>query len=123
MVELDVRQEERLTVDLGRPAIVSGIDLHLGRRFRRHLWTYRVEGSSDGETWSTVVERPIAIPPLDSYRADPTRIVQRLRFPAAEVRFLRVGPYRKPEESTFTVDGAFRTWGVAELDVRGTPAG
>ncbi|HEX6131536.1 MAG TPA: hypothetical protein VF044_07370 [Actinomycetota bacterium] len=121
MVELDATRAERLVVDLGRRAVVSGVDLALGRRFRRHLWTYRIEGSPDGAVWTTLAERPVALPPFESYRADPTRIVQRIRFPEAELSFLRVGPYRVPKTG-FSIDATFTTWGVAELGVRGRPA-
>jgi hypothetical protein len=113
---------ERLTIDLGGAEPVSGIDLALGTHFRRYLWSYRIEGSPDGTTWSTLAERPSAVPPFESYRADPTRIVQRLRFPLATTRFLRIGPYRQPPGSGLGPDVGFTTWGVAEIDVLGRSA-
>ncbi|MCI0634535.1 MAG: discoidin domain-containing protein, partial [Actinobacteria bacterium] len=72
-------EPERLTVDLGRETVVSGVELSLGFHFRRFLWSYRIEGSEDGTSWSTVAERQAAVPPFGTYRADPTRVVQRIR--------------------------------------------
>jgi hypothetical protein len=54
------------------------------------------------------------VPPID-----PTRIVQRIRFPVASVRHLRLGPFRQPPRGVITPDVGFKTWGVAELDVLG----
>lgn len=101
-------EPERLTVDLGSPARVSGIDLGLGYHFRRYPWTYRVEGSTDGAAWSTLAAADAVVPPFESYRADATRIVQRLRFPPTTVRLLRVGPLRTPPEATIGAVGANR---------------
>jgi hypothetical protein len=114
---------ERVTVDLGRPALVSGLDVELGSHFRHYLWTYRVEGSLDGTHWTTLGESAGAVPPLESYRADPHALVQRLRFPAAEARFLRLGPVRPaPTGYVLAMDAGFKRWGIAELHVRGVPA-
>jgi len=112
---------ERLTVDLGAPAALSGVDLELGAHFRSYLLSYRVEGSTDGTAWTTIAEEPFAVPPFASYRADPARVVQRLRFPPTRVRFLRVGPSRRPPTG-LAVDVGFATWAAAELQVRGVPA-
>ncbi|HWP64907.1 MAG TPA: discoidin domain-containing protein [Candidatus Limnocylindria bacterium] len=115
---------ERLAIDLGRVQSVSGVDVSLGTHFRRYLWTYRVEGSVDGAVWTTLAESANAIPPFASYRADPTRIVQRIRFPPARARFVRLGPYRSPPRDPYSLapDAGFFTWGVAEIDVAGAPA-
>ena len=111
---------EKLTIDLGSPAVISGIDLSLGQHFRHYLWSYRVETSADGSLWSTLAELPAAVPPLASYRADPDRIVQRIRFPPQQAaRYLRIGPYRPPPGGV-QMDTGFTSWGVAEIDVIGT---
>lgn len=118
-VDLDAIRGERLTLDLGEAVVASEIDLRLGSHFRRYLQTYRVEGSRDGASWSTLAERPLAVPPVESYRRDPTRIVQRIDLPPTPVRFLRIGPFREPGTG-FSPDASFRTWSVAEVDVRGS---
>jgi hypothetical protein len=112
-------EPERVTIDLGRESAVSGVELSLGFHFRRYLWTYRIEGSEDGTRWSTLAEQQAVIPPFETYRADPTRIVQRIRFPPATVRFLRIGPYRKPPKRDVAPDMGFKWWSIAELDVLG----
>lgn len=68
-----------------------------------------------------MAEEPLAVPPFESYRTDPGRIVQRVRFPPATVRFLRLGPYRRPPTG-LAADAGSASWAVAELDVRGVPA-
>lgn len=114
---------ERLVVDLGEPHLVSGLDVELGRRFRRYLWSYRVEASLDGTHWSTIGESATALPPFESYRVDPRAIVQRIRFPAGQARFLRLGPFRpQPAGNVLATDVGFARWGVAELNVRGVRA-
>jgi hypothetical protein len=114
---------ERLTVDLGQPNLVSGLDVEFGSQFRRYLWTYRVEGSLDGAHWTTLTESPGAVPPLASYRADPHAVVQRIRFPGAAARYLRLGPVRPPPTGyVLALDAGFKSWGVAELQVRGVAA-
>jgi hypothetical protein len=113
---------ERLVVDLGKPSTVSGVDLELGSHFRHYMWTYRLEGSADGTTWSTLAESGAALPPLESYRADEHAVVQRIRFAPKEVRFLRLGPSRPaPTGYVLAMDAGFARWGVAELKVRGVP--
>jgi hypothetical protein len=112
----------RLVVDLGKPQVVSGVDLELGSHFRHYMWTYRLEGSADGTNWSTLAESTAALPPLESYRADPHAVVQRIRFSPSEVRFLRLGPQRPPPTGyVLAMDVGFSRWGVAELTVRGVP--
>jgi hypothetical protein len=118
----DTEPLERLTVDLGRPTPVAGLDVALGSAFRHYLWTYRVEGSDDGTQWRSLGESAVALPPLASYRVDPQAIVQRLRFPAADVRYLRLGPVRpRPTGNVLAPDAGFMRWGIAELNVRGAP--
>ncbi|HWP64915.1 MAG TPA: discoidin domain-containing protein, partial [Candidatus Limnocylindria bacterium] len=118
----DAEPLERLVVDLGRPQRIAGVDVELGSRFRHYLVTYRIEGSLDGVAWSTLAEADAAVPPFESYRADPHAVVQRIRFPASEARFLRLGPFRPPPEG-LAMDVGFKRWGVAELTVRGEAAG
>jgi hypothetical protein len=113
-------QPQLLTLDMGTPARVATIDVDLGYHLRRYLVTYRVDGSLDGQHWATLAENPLAVPPLASYRADPTRIRQRIDLAPATVRYLRIGPLRRPPTG-FAVDMGFETWGVAELRVYGPP--
>jgi hypothetical protein len=109
-----------LTVDLGAVETVSGVGLELGRHFRMSLRTYRVEGSVDGREWTTLAEDPLAVPPLASYRANHLRVCQRIDFPQASVRWLRIRPYRRPPPRG-APDTAWARWGVAELGVYGEP--
>ena len=112
---------DRLTVDLGAPTTVTGVAVELGRQFRSYLRSYRIEGSAYGAAWTTLAEQPVAIPPLRSYRADYRRIRQRIDFPAAAVRWLRIGPYRKPPPRGVAADVGWNAWRVAELAVYGRP--
>jgi hypothetical protein len=117
-------EPERLTLDLGGAQPLSGVDLALGSHFRRYLWSYRIEGSSDGSAWTTIAEERTAIPPFESYRADPARVVQRIRFPVTTARFLRIGPYRRPPQGkSLDPDTGSTTWGVAEIEVVAPPPG
>ena len=108
---------ERLTIDTGRTQQVSGVDLVLGTHFRDYLWSYRVEGSEDGTSWTTLAEQANAIPPFESYRTDPQRIVQRIRFAPAQARYVRIGPYRIPPTEGLAPDAGFRSWGAAEIEL------
>ena len=112
---------DRLTVDLGEPVTVSAIAIDLGRHFSQQLRTYRVEGSFDGTTWTTLAEALIALPPVVSYRLDYRRVRQRIDFPAARVRWLRVGPYRRPPR-VLSAESGWAGWGVAEFLAFGPPA-
>jgi hypothetical protein len=114
-------EPERLTVDLGRRAIVTGVDVALGYHFRYYLVSYKIDASRDGITWVTIGKEFPALPPFQSYRADWPQIVQRIRFPQAVARFIRIGPFRMPAGEPFAVDAGFIEWGVAELYVRGVP--
>jgi hypothetical protein len=105
---------DRLTVDLGDAVPVSGIAIELAHHFTLHLRTYRVEGSLDGATWTTLAESLLAVPPVASYRADFRRIRQRIDFPVARVRWLRIGPYRRPPRF-LSPDVGWTGWAVAEL--------
>jgi len=112
---------DRLTVALGEPARIGGVAIDLGRRFRLYLRSYRVEGSLDGSTWTTLAEKLLASPPLASYRADYTHVRQRIDFPPALVRWLRIGPYRRPPLRAYASDMTWRRWGVAELHAYAVP--
>jgi hypothetical protein len=112
---------ERLTVDLGDTVTVAAVALDLGHRFPLYLRSYRVEGSPDGATWTTLAEKPLAVPPFASYREDHRRVRQRIDFPASAVRWLRVGPYRRPPARTLDPDGGWTTWAVAELQAFAPP--
>jgi hypothetical protein len=107
-----------LTVELAAPAALAALELELGRRLDLYLRTYRVEGSLDGRAWTTLAESPLAVPPLASYRADPRRLRQRIRLPGATVRWLRIGPQRRPPGRGLAPDAGWEEWGVAELRVR-----
>jgi hypothetical protein len=120
--EVKKREPDRLTIDLGEPTKISAVEVELGYHFRRHLVSYLLEGSLDGKSGWTLAEAPLAIPPLASYRANPTQIRQRIDLQKpVEIRFLRIGPYRRPPPG-FQLDGGFVTWGVAELRAYGVPA-
>jgi hypothetical protein len=112
-------EPERLTVDLGRPALVTGVDVVLGYHFRDYLMSYKIEASLDGTTWRTIGKEFPALPPLKSYRADWRQVVQQIRFPPALARFIRIGPFRTPKGEPLAPDAGFTEWGVAELHVRG----
>ena len=112
---------DRLTVDMGGPARISALDLDLGHHLRRYLVTYRVEGSPDGTEWLTLAESGVAVPPLASYRADRTRVRQHIELTPATVRYVRIGPFRRPPRN-LAIDVGFETWGVAELWAYGPPA-
>jgi hypothetical protein len=106
---------DRLTVDLGEMAMLSALAIELGHHVRLYLRSYRIEGSADGQTWATLAESTHAIPPLASYRANPRRVRQRVALPATPVRWLRLGPYRRPPSSGLAPDVGWTDWGVAEL--------
>jgi hypothetical protein len=108
---------ERLTIDTGRSQPISGVDVALGTHFRDYLWSYRVEGSEDGTSWTTLAEQGNAIPPFESYRADPRRIVQRIRFAPVRTRYVRVGPYRIPPSEGLAPDAGFTRWGAVEIEL------
>jgi hypothetical protein len=111
---------DRLTVDLGETVPVSAIAIDLGHHFTLHLRNYRVEGSLDGVTWTTLAESLLAVPPVASYRADFRRIRQRVDFPVARIRWLRIGPYRSPPH-VMSPEAGWTGWAVAELQAF-TPA-
>jgi hypothetical protein len=94
----------------------------LGYHLRRYLATYRVEGSLDGDHWLALAEKSIAVPPLASFRADPTRVRQRIELSPATIRYLRIGPYRRPPGG-LAPDTGFDVWGVAELWAYSPPPG
>jgi hypothetical protein len=106
---------EYIVLDLGSPRSVSGVVLGLGPHWRFHMPEYRIDASSDGVTWRTLSEAKVAVPPVASYRQDPQRIEQVIRFPAATARQLRIGPYQLRAESPWM--GAAAEWGAAEIDV------
>jgi hypothetical protein len=115
-------QPDRLEVDLGTPAVVTGLALELGPHFRRYLRSYRVQGSPDGATWTTLAEDPMAVPPLASYRADHHRIRQVIALPPTRVQQLRIGPYRKPPPRGLQHDARWTLLRVSELQVYGSVA-
>jgi hypothetical protein len=104
-----------VTIDLGRPTEVAGLDLALGHHLRWFLMSYRIDASLDGRRWGTLDAQPAALPPLASYRRDPRRIVQRIELSPVTVRFLRIGPYRVPPAQGFAVEAGFTHWGAAEV--------
>ncbi len=70
---------QSLQVDLGSPQALTGCRLHW--EFGAGAYRYRVEGSSDGATWQTLVDQT-ASPPPDKVHRHP--------FTAADVRHVRV---------------------------------
>src|SRR4029453_16618701 len=89
-------EPERLTVDLGRRAIVTGVGGALGYYFRYSLVSYKIEASRDGITWVTIGKEFPALPPFQSYRADWPQIVQRVRFSQGGAPFIPLAPFRTP---------------------------
>jgi hypothetical protein len=110
-----------LRVDLDAPAEVQAVVLRLGRRFGAYLRQYRVETSLDGRTWQTVRDEPIGEAPLVAYRQDPADLRIRIDVTPTEARHVRLLRTADRGEGAFDLWAGWQAWGMAGVEVWGTP--
>jgi hypothetical protein len=104
------RPGDSMTVDLGAPGTVDGVEMLIGGYVTDFPRQLTIETSLDNERWSTAWNGNVAVMAMSAALEDPRRFTLPFAFesrPARFVRFIQTGT-----EDVFY-------WSVAELTIRG----
>ena len=103
------RSGDWLLLDLGRLVDVAGVRLYLGRQTHEFPRRYHVESSVDGDTWRSLARDRNWNTLYMSSLSSPRNPYLEVRFPPAQVRWLRV-TQEEPK-----ADIVHQPWSVTEI--------
>jgi len=81
---------EQLVIDLGSPQAIGALVLEMGAYAFGYPRALTVEGSDDGEAWSTVWAGAVDVATIRAALARPGEVPITIEFAAASARYLRL---------------------------------
>jgi len=106
-----------LQVDLPAEHQLTRVVLRFARHFGEYPRSYQVAASAYGSRWTTLVDAPVAEPPLAGLLAHPEDLAMEIRLPGSAVRHLRILKPQLTRIDQIPLYLDWHRWGLHELEL------
>ncbi len=106
-----------LQVDLPAEQQLTRVVLRFARHFGEYPRSYQVAASAYGSRWTTLVDAPVAEPPLAGLLAHPEDLAMEIRLPGSAVRHLRILKPQLTRIDQIPLYLDWHRWGLHELEL------